>query len=164
MPSEELNNILFHAVPDGWEKQAYPRGWDFEIKSYKAICNMFKQMEVAEKFYKGRNLLKHQLGHIPTVPVIAGNEIEEKSPRLSTPRRAALECAGQKMQAIQAIGRQKEKYSCYTALGNIWKSAKYSRNTPPSMPHNGHTTKNKPAPAAMKNVVRLSNLTAKQKR
>ena len=62
MPSEELNNILFHAVLDGWEKQAYPRGWDFEIKSYKAICNMFKQMEVAEKVYEGGTPSKTSIG------------------------------------------------------------------------------------------------------
>ena len=53
MPSEEPNNILLHAVPNGWEKQAYLQVWDFKMNSHKATCDMFKRMKVAEKVYKG---------------------------------------------------------------------------------------------------------------
>ena len=53
MLPKELNNIILHAVWDGWAKQVYLHGWNFEMKSYKATYDMFKKMEVAETFYKG---------------------------------------------------------------------------------------------------------------
>ena len=55
IPPEELNQILLHAVPNGWAKQSYLQGWDFKIKIYKATCKLFERMENAEKIYKGRN-------------------------------------------------------------------------------------------------------------
>ena len=55
IPPEDLNKILLHAFPNGWEKQAYLQGWDFEMKSYKATWKLFKISEVAEKIYKGGN-------------------------------------------------------------------------------------------------------------
>ena len=33
MPDKELNEILIHAVPNGWEKQSYLQGQDFEMKT-----------------------------------------------------------------------------------------------------------------------------------
>ena len=36
MTPKELNYILLHTVPNGWAKQAYIQGREFEIKSYKA--------------------------------------------------------------------------------------------------------------------------------
>ena len=48
MEMEELNEILIHAVPNGWAKQSYLQGWDFELKTYRETCTMFKRMEVAE--------------------------------------------------------------------------------------------------------------------
>ena len=48
--------------------------------------------------------------------------------------------------------------------GTLRKSAKYSRNNLPSTPHSGHKIKEKPAPAATKNVVRPLSLMAQQKR
>ena len=30
MDPEELNEILLHAVPNSWERQAYLQGWDLE--------------------------------------------------------------------------------------------------------------------------------------
>ena len=35
MSSEELSTILIYAVPNGWGKQAYLQGWDFEGGGYK---------------------------------------------------------------------------------------------------------------------------------
>ena len=58
MPPEELNQILLHAVPNGWEKQAYVKGLDFKMKRYKATCKLFERMEIAEKIYEGRNTPK----------------------------------------------------------------------------------------------------------
>ena len=58
IPLEDLNDILLHAVPKGWAKQAYIQGWNFEMKSYKATWKLFKRMEVAEKIYKGENTYK----------------------------------------------------------------------------------------------------------
>ena len=49
IPPEEHNDILLHAVPNGWEKQVYLQGWDFEMKSYKDMCRIFERMEVVEK-------------------------------------------------------------------------------------------------------------------
>ena len=54
------------------------------------------------------------------------------------------------MQTTQVIVRPEEKYACCIAPGTLQKSAKYSRNTQPNEPHNGHTTKNKPSPTALK--------------
>ena len=53
MPPEELNDILLHAVLNGWGKQAYLQGLYFEMKSYKTTCDIFKLMEVALKIYEG---------------------------------------------------------------------------------------------------------------
>ena len=50
-------------------------------------------MEAAEKNMKVEQLLELQLGHIPTVQVMTGNEREEKPPSLPTLRRAALASA-----------------------------------------------------------------------
>ena len=53
MPPKELNKIYLHAVLNGWAKQAYLQGWDFEGKSYKETCEIFERMEIAEQYYKG---------------------------------------------------------------------------------------------------------------
>ena len=53
MPSKELNKNPLNAVLNGWAIFAYLQGWDFEMKSYKATCNMFELIEVREKVYKG---------------------------------------------------------------------------------------------------------------
>ena len=29
MPLEDLNEILLHLVPNGWENQSYMQGWEF---------------------------------------------------------------------------------------------------------------------------------------
>ena len=42
MALEELDEILLHAVPNGCAKQAYIQGWDFEMMSYKATCELFE--------------------------------------------------------------------------------------------------------------------------
>ena len=39
--------------PNGWENQAYLKGWDFDMKNYKDTSNRFERMEAAEKIYKG---------------------------------------------------------------------------------------------------------------
>ena len=56
MPQEYLNDTLLHAVPNGWAKQAYIQGWYFEMKSYKATCELFEIMGVVEKIYEGGTL------------------------------------------------------------------------------------------------------------
>ena len=59
MPPENINDILLHAVPNGWAKQAYLQGWYFEMKSYKATCELFERMEAAGKIYGGGNTSKN---------------------------------------------------------------------------------------------------------
>ena len=52
MPAKELNEIPIHAVPNGWAKQSYLQGWDFEVKTYRKTCDMFERMEISEQVYK----------------------------------------------------------------------------------------------------------------
>ena len=47
MDSEELSEILFHAVPNVRAKQSYLQGWYFEGDSYKETCRMFERREIA---------------------------------------------------------------------------------------------------------------------
>ena len=58
MPPEDFNNILLHAVPNGWAKQAYLQGQDFQMKIYKSICKLSEIMEVVDKIYEGGNTYK----------------------------------------------------------------------------------------------------------
>ena len=53
MDPEELNNILLHDFPTSLGKQAYIWWWDFEGRSYKDTCKMFKRMETSEAIYEG---------------------------------------------------------------------------------------------------------------
>ena len=41
MEMEDLNEILLHAVPNGWAMQSYLQGWGFELKTYRETCAMF---------------------------------------------------------------------------------------------------------------------------
>ena len=53
MDTSDINEILLHDDPNGWENQSYLQGWDFESKTYKETCDMFKIMEIVEQVYKG---------------------------------------------------------------------------------------------------------------
>ena len=53
MDLEKLNEILLHAIHNGWAKKSYLQRWDLEGKTYKETCKMFDQIEIAEQFYKG---------------------------------------------------------------------------------------------------------------
>ena len=55
---EELNEILLHTVTNGWAKQDYLQGCDFEMKTFRETCTMFKQIEIAEQVYKGQKTSK----------------------------------------------------------------------------------------------------------
>ena len=71
------------------------------MKIYNNTCDMFEKWKSRKNSTKGEHLLKHQLGHIPTVPVMAGNEREEKPPWLPTPRMDALASARQKCRGYE---------------------------------------------------------------
>ena len=148
---------------DGQSRPIYKTGTPRWI-STNILANYLKEWKLQKKSTKAEQLLKLQLGQIPTLPLIEQNKREDKPPRLPTPRRAALTRARQKMQAIQEISRPEGKHSCFVAPVNLHKSAKYWRITPPSTPHSRHTTKDKPATVATRNVVRPSILTAQKKR
>ena len=116
MPSEELDEILLHAVPNGWSKKAYLQGWDFDMKTFRETCEMFERMEIAEQIYKGKTPLKKYLGQMPTVTVMSGREREENTTRLSTLRRAALASERQKIQSLQVRRRPVQiKHACCMA-------------------------------------------------
>ena len=65
----------------------------------------FSKLKSPKKSTKGGVILKKALGKMPTVTVMPGNVREENTPRLLTPRRAYLESARQKMQAIREMRR-----------------------------------------------------------
>ena len=58
MEMEELDEILLRAAPNGWAKQSYLQGWDFELKTYRETCAMFERMEVADQVYERGTLSK----------------------------------------------------------------------------------------------------------
>ena len=70
------------------------------MKSYKSIYEIFKRMEVAKKSTKLSILLKLQLGHMPTVPVMAGKKREENPPFPPTLRQDVLASSRKIMLAI----------------------------------------------------------------
>ena len=39
---EELNEILLQSIPNGWAKQSYLQGWNFEGRTYKETCKIFE--------------------------------------------------------------------------------------------------------------------------
>ena len=49
METEELNEILLHAVPIELANKSYLQGWYFELKTYRETCAMFERTEVAEQ-------------------------------------------------------------------------------------------------------------------
>ena len=53
MEMKELNDILLHAVCNGWSKQSYLQGLDFDLKTCRETCELFKRMEVTEQVYEG---------------------------------------------------------------------------------------------------------------
>ena len=53
MYSEELNDILLNAIPNGWANKSYLQGWESKTKTYKENCAMFKQIKIAEQVYEG---------------------------------------------------------------------------------------------------------------
>ena len=62
------------------------QGWDFDTDSYKATklhATCLKEWKSRKFFTKVEQLLKIQLGQIPTVSVMSGNEREEKPYSLS---------------------------------------------------------------------------------
>ena len=46
MEKEELNKIILHDVPNLWDKQAYLKGYDFEVRTYRETYKTLKQMEI----------------------------------------------------------------------------------------------------------------------
>ena len=53
MGKHDMDDILPHIMDNGWSKQAYLRGFDFDPDTYKDYVNMFKQMETNECIYEG---------------------------------------------------------------------------------------------------------------
>ena len=44
MPPENLNEILLHTGPNGWENKYYLQEWDFKGGIYKETCEVFEQI------------------------------------------------------------------------------------------------------------------------
>ena len=66
MPTKELNYILLQAVPNGWARQFYFQGWDFEVNTYRGTCDIFEGVEISEQGYEGKSpSKKYQLRFQP---------------------------------------------------------------------------------------------------
>ena len=133
------------------------------MKSYEATCNMFKQMEVAEKSTMGENLLKHQLLQMTTIPVKAVNEREEGAPCLPTPIRAVLASARQKCSpSKRSANRRKNMLVAWP--GNYIEECKFLKEYFAKYTAQRPHYEKKSRSSGNKNVVRPSSLKAQQKR
>ena len=77
-------------MPNGWSRQAYVQGFDYESITFKKYVNMFERMETTEYTYEGlvEPTYKNLTVQTPTMLVKSG-KIEEKPPRHGlSPRRA----------------------------------------------------------------------------
>ena len=45
--------ILLNSMPNGWSRQAYVQGFDYESITFKKYVNMFERMETTEYTYEG---------------------------------------------------------------------------------------------------------------
>ena len=134
------------------------------MNSYKATCNMFKRMEVAEKVYEYGTTSKIPIRKDANCP---SHGRKRKGGEAASPTKPRKVCAG-KRKIIDAGNRSNwltgEKNACCMTPETLQKRANYSKNTLPSTPCSGHTINKKLAPVATKNVVIPSSSTAQQKR
>ena len=50
----EINEVLLHAVTNGWAKYSYQQIWDFETNTFGVTCAMFEQNGNTRTGYKGQ--------------------------------------------------------------------------------------------------------------
>ena len=50
---DELNEILLHNTPNGWDEQDFMQGFDFETETFNKSINMFECMEILEYICEG---------------------------------------------------------------------------------------------------------------
>ena len=70
------------------------------MDTFRETYTMFKRMEIYEHVYKGQTPSERYLGQMPNVTVMSGGEREYKLTTLTTPRRAAMASARQKMRSL----------------------------------------------------------------
>ena len=49
----EINEILLHNTTNGWDKQYFMEGFDFETATFNMSINMFECMEISEYICEG---------------------------------------------------------------------------------------------------------------
>ena len=49
----ELDKNILHLNPNGWDRQAYVKGFDFEAVTFKKYINIIECMEIDENIYEG---------------------------------------------------------------------------------------------------------------
>ena len=49
MAPDELNKIILHDIPNGWEKKSYLYYLNFKEKYYEDTCDMFERIEIAKQ-------------------------------------------------------------------------------------------------------------------
>ena len=113
-------------------------------------------------YTKGGHLIKHPLGQMPTLSVVAGNISKEDSPCQPNPRRAMLASARKTIQEIRAMIRPVQKrHSWCMAPGNLRTIGKCLRTTPKGTLHRSHSKKSNTNPEATKAVPIPSSFKAK---
>ena len=113
---EELNDILLHTISNGWAKQDYLKGCDFDMKTFRETCGMFKQIEIAEQVYKGQT-------HSKQIPMPYANRDsrvrKRKGGEAALPTRSKKGRTGKRKQKIQYLQVRRRlaqiKYACYMA-------------------------------------------------
>ena len=162
MPPEYLTKILLYDVPNGWAKQNYPQGWDFEGNTYKETCEIFECMEIPEQVYEVgtpskitthreyANLASHGRKHKGGESTLPTNPEKGRT------------------------GNQKKNYSGHpsdqTTSDRTYvlhdpdtpqRSVKYWRNTPTSTPRSGPKKRKNPSLDSNTSVVSPSSFTAR---
>ena len=90
MNNEDLNNFLLCAVPNAWVKESYLQicTLSWILRGKLVLCS--SKRKFLKISTKGKYLLKHPLGQMPTVTIMSGNVWEDNLPFLPTARRVTL--------------------------------------------------------------------------
>ena len=144
-----LKHLMIFSYTPSWtagQEKANLQGWEDEMSSYKATCNIFKRMEVAEKVYgdgtTSKTPIREDSNRASHVSKWQGGEV-------ASPTNPKKGCSDKRKTRNASNPSNKTtwgKNSCCMNPENLQKRAKYSRNTPPGTLRSGHTINNKPAP------------------
>ena len=149
MYPEELNEILIHAVPNSWARKSYIQGRDFEERSYKETCDMFKRMEISEAIYEGEENSKNT-SQAEAYRSSSGRK--KKGGASASPSNPEQGYSGKRKRSNAGHPSNEptgaNKHACCMVPYTLQKSVHYYVSTPRSALRNSHTKTNNPSPAA----------------